>query len=61
MAVKRKDAHVISNRRDSDRSSLGDGQFRVHFPGGTNDRFRERQDVVFDRYAHHFYGDGVMP
>ena len=37
-----KDVQVVSNRRDGDSSSFGNGQFGIHSPGGTNNRFSER-------------------
>jgi len=52
---------VVSNRRDSDGGTFGNGQFGVYPPGSSNDRFRERQDVIFSGRAHYFYSDRVNP
>jgi len=58
---RREHAQVVSPHRDKDRSSFGDGQFGIHPPGGTNNWFRERQDVVVVRCARHLYHDGMNP
>ena len=56
-----KDVQVVSNRRDGDGSPFGNGQFGVHSPGGTNNWFSERQDVILYRRALYVDGDGVNP
>jgi len=45
---------AISDRRDADRSSFGDVQLGIYLPRITNDRFRERKDVIFYGRAEYF-------
>ena len=40
--VSRKVVQIVSSQREGDGDSFGDGQFGVHPPGDTNDRFFER-------------------
>ena len=50
---------VVPHRRDGERGSFWNGEFCVHPPGGTDNRFREREDVIFRRDARHFWRDGM--
>ena len=57
----KKDARVVSNRREIDRDSFGNVQFCVHPSGVTNIPFGEKHDVIFYRCAHEFYNDEMYP
>ena len=50
--LRKKGVQVVPSQRHGDRSSSGNKQFGVNPPGGADDRFRERQDVIFYRHPH---------
>lgn len=55
------DVRAVSARRDGEESSLGNEQFGVRPPGGTDNRFREESDVVSCGLSCHFLTGGVNP
>ena len=47
--LRKQDVQVVSEHRDRNRGSFGNWQLGVHPPGGPNDRFRQRHDIIFYR------------
>lgn len=58
---RKKGLQAVSNQRDSDGGTTGNVQFGVHLPRGTDNRLRERYDVIFYGHALHVYRDGMNP